>query len=174
MGDFTMCRSSARPASAAGSRGGAAAGDPGAVAGASGWAMTISGAVSRRVAGGLELMAGFFSRMRRSPCEYSNSSSPCSDINARSRSSWLRSTPDTVMSVGLPRFFLPFMQDLEFEEFPRSVGEDFGVVHEHRHVVLDPNSADAGHIDAGLQGDYVPHLHESLLPAGQPGLFVDL
>ncbi len=70
--------------------------------------MTCGGAAcaagSARTGAALGCGIAFFSRIRKSPWAYSNSSSPCSDMKESKRSSWPRSTPGTEKS-GRRMFF---------------------------------------------------------------------
>ena len=114
MGDFITCRSSAGVAAGAGEEdSGTALGAESAVGtsartGVPGTAISEA-AGNARLGAALAGATAFFSRMRRSPCAYSNSSSPCSDMKESNRSNCPRSIPGTENSALWDCFFDPFI-----------------------------------------------------------------
>src|SRR5713101_779331 len=172
------CKSSAGDARGGGAEGSDAAVEADSTVAASARAgvpgRAISGAAgSARLGGALEGALAFFSRMRKSPCAYSNSSSPCLDMKESNRSNCPRSIPGTENSGPWDCFFDPFISCSDFEEFPPSSCHNFGAARSHDGIIFDPDPPDALDVHARFQGYHVSSLQEPFLTSTEPGILMD-
>src|ERR1700676_212165 len=169
MGDFTKCISSVeRPLSGAGVGTEAAGAEPAKVRDSVAVATIISGMEARVMAPA----DGFFSRIRKSPCEYSNSSRLCSLMK---RSNCSICPISGLANDGLPLAFdrfLLFMPFSEFDEIPLDAGQDFASSGMHYHAIFDPDSPDVFPVYARFYGNHISSLQSSFLPPGDSRLFM--
>src|SRR5258708_19968635 len=155
MGDFTKCNSSVeRPLSGAGEGADPAGAEPGKARDSVGAATIISGVEFRSMV--TAFVDGFFSRIFRSPCAYSNSSKLCSVMKRSSCSICWISVFAKRDSADVLEGFFGFMLALDLYKIPRKTGESFLPICAHRHVILDPNPPNARDVDAGLNRNHVP------------------
>src|SRR5215475_6507870 len=132
----------------------------------------ISGAGTARGATITGAADGFFSRIRRSPCEYSNSSRLCSLMNFSNCSiCWSSEFANIVWAAGFGDS-LRFMPVLYLNKIPRNAGQHFGSIFVHGNIVFDPDSSHARHIHAGLNGHDVARLQNLLLSLRHPGILM--
>src|SRR5271170_7937057 len=167
MGDLTRCRSSvALGSAAAGVLGEAAAGLSGTTPGT-----IISGTPIDREYMGTPA-DGFFSRIFRSPREYSNSSRLCSLIKQRSCSiCWTSGLAMEELSTAFEGCFR-FMPVSELDEIPRYAGQYFGIPCVHGDVIFNAYSPDAGHVNPRFNRDHESRFQPCLLPARDAGILV--
>src|SRR5579884_2505658 len=169
MGDLTKCSPSVGRASAAAPAGFSGAGSSGAGAGAP--VTMISGIGAFRVI--MPLAEGFFSRIRRSPLEYSNSSRLCSFIFCRSCSiCWISGLAMDGLLLDFEGF-LGFIPVSELNEISRPAGQDFRPIPLNGYIVLNPYPADAFHINSWFNRYHVSLFQQALLALCNPRLFVD-
>ncbi len=117
---------------------------------------------------------GFFSRIRSSPREYSNSSKLCSDIVFRSFSICSMSGPaDDPPPLDLEAFlrFIRFV--LELYEIPRGAGQYFATPFMHHDVVFNPDSPNTRKIHTRFYRNHVSRGKLCFLAPCQPGFLMD-
>src|SRR5271165_3349512 len=117
---------------------------------------------------------GFFSRMRKSPREYSNSSRLCSLMN-RSNCSICPISGFANYEPPLDFFdFFRFMPLLEFDEIPLDAGQNFTALGANCNVVFYPNATDAVHIYTRFYGNHISRFQSNRLAVGDPRRLVHL
>src|SRR5260370_2000592 len=166
MGDFTKCNSSVeRPLSGAGEGAEPAGAEPGKARDSVAAATIISGVEFRSMA--TAFADGFFSRIFRSPCAYSNSSKLCSVMKRSSCSICWISVFAKRDSADVLEGFFGFMLALDLSKIPRKTGEYFRPICAHSHVILDANAPNARDVHPRLNPTQAP-CHYHLLPPPPP------
>src|SRR5215469_2783016 len=107
---------------------------------------------------------GFFSRMRKSPREYSNSSRLCSLMKRSNCSicpiSGLANDPLSVVFDG----FFRFMPILKFDEIPRDAGQHFTAPNAYCHIIFYTNATHTLDIHTRFYGNHISRLKSNRLP----------
>src|SRR5260370_20338180 len=142
MGDFTKCNSSVeRPLAGAGEGADPAGAEPGKARDSVAAATIISGVEFRSMA--TAFADGFFRRIFRSPCAYSNSSKLCSVMKRSSCSICWISVFAKRDSAAVLQGFFGFMLALDLYKIPRKTPEYFRPICASSPPILDPNPTHA-------------------------------
>src|SRR5580693_1420806 len=116
---------------------------------------------------------GFFSLIRKSPREYSNSSRLCSLIKRRSCSiCWTSGLAMEELSFAFEGCFR-FMPVSKLDEIPRYAGQYFRIPWVHGNVIFNANASDAPHVNPRFNRDHESRFQPCFLSACHPRILVN-